>query len=140
MSESVETDPEALRFAELTSTIQEKPKTQTASSYATSPEFLNDLGRLAEEDRRLAEEKIIASKEFDRISDKPLIEQSKFLNEQLSQINKDLIGKTEKNVVPEMEYRFGKLGFKFEEAKAGRDYMKVTAENGNTTEISLDNF
>jgi hypothetical protein len=137
-------DPEALRFGKLASRIQQKPSTQASDSYATSPEFLNELEqapiRKAEEDKKLAESKLIASKEFDKLSDKPLIEQSKYLNEQLTQINKDLIGKTEEYVVPEMEYRFGNLGFKFEEAEAGRDYMNVTAPNGKATQISLDNF
>jgi hypothetical protein len=137
-------DSEALRFGKLASRIQQKPSTQASDSYATSPEFLNELEqapiRKAEEDKKLAESKLIASKEFDKLSDKPLIEQSKYLNEQLTQINKDLIGKTEEYVVPEMEYRFGNLGFKFEEAEAGRDYMNVTAPNGKATQISLDNF
>ena len=144
LASSKSVDPEALRFGKLASRIQQKPSPQTSDSYATSPEFLNELEqapiRKAEEDKKLAESKLIASKEFDRLSDKPLIEQSKYLNEQLAQINKDLIGKTEENVVPEMEYRFGNLGFKFEEAEAGRDYMNVTAPNGKATQISLDNF
>jgi len=69
-----------------------------------------------------------------------LLSLKKYLNEQLTQINKDLIGKGEEFVVPEMQYRFGNLGFKFEEAEGGRDYMNVTASNGKTTQISLDNF
>ena len=81
-----------------------------------------------------------AANEFDKLGEKPKIEQSRYLNEQLTQITKDLIGKGEEYVVPEMEYRFGKLGFKFEEAEGGRDYMNVTASNGKTTQISLDNF
>lgn len=45
----------------------------------------------------------------------------------------------EEAVVPKMNYMFGPLGFKFEEAGAG-DYMTVTAPNGESKEISLNNF
>lgn len=96
--------------------------------------------RKAKEDAELAQAQLSAANEFDKLGEKPKIEQSRYLNEQLTQITKDLIGKGEEYVVPEMEYRFGKLGFKFEEAEAGRDYMNVTASNGKTTQISLDNF
>jgi hypothetical protein len=58
----------------------------------------------------------------------------------LASINTSLINKTQEYVVPEMEYQFGDLGFKFEETGAMGDYMKVTAPNGKTIEVSLDNF
>ena len=124
--------------------LQEKPKPQIPTSYATSEQFQKDLVeapiKKAKEDKELAQAQLTAASDFDKLGEKPKIEQSKYLNEQLTQINKDLIGKTEEFVVPEMEYRFGKLGFKFEEAEGGRDYMNVTAPNGKTTQISLDNF
>jgi hypothetical protein len=144
LASSASADPEALRFGELASGIQKKQKSGIPVTPATSPEFQKELKeapiRKAQEDEELAQAQLSASNEFDKLSEKPRIEQSKYLNEQLVQINKDLIGKTEEQVVPEMEYRFGKLGFKFEEAKRGRDYMDVTAPNGEKTQISLDNF
>ena len=46
----------------------------------------------------------------------------------------------EEAVVPKMNYMFGPLGFKFEESGATGDYMMVTAPNGESKEISLNNF
>jgi len=113
-------------------------------SPATTPEFKKELKEVSirkeKEDAELYLAKLRAENEFDKLGEKPRVEQSKYLNEQLTQINKDLIGKGEEFVVPEMQYRFGNLGFKFEEAEGGRDYMNVTASNGKTTQISLDNF
>ena len=45
----------------------------------------------------------------------------------------------EEAVVPKMNYMFGPLGFKFEEAGMTGDYMTVTAPNKETIEISLNN-
>ena len=144
LASSESADPEALRFAELASGLQDKNKSQIPTSYATSKQFQKDLVeapiKKSKEDKELAQAQLTAASDFDKLGEKPKVEQSKYLNEQLVQINKDLIGKTEEFVVPEMEYRFGKLGFKFEEAEAGRDYMNVKASNGKTTQISLDNF
>jgi hypothetical protein len=84
--------------------------------------------------------KLLAESEFDKLVEKPKVEHSKYLNEQLTQINKDLINKNEEFVVPEMEYRFGALGFKFEEAGATGDWMDVTAPDGKKIQISLNNF
>jgi hypothetical protein len=61
----------------------------------------------------------------------------KFVEEQLSAITPNLIGKTEENVVPQLKYQFSPLGFKFEESGAG-DYMIATSPSGNSIEISLD--
>ena len=46
----------------------------------------------------------------------------------------------EEAVVPKMNYMFGPLGFKFEEAGATGDYMKVIAPNNEEIEISLNNM
>ena len=39
-----------------------------------------------------------------------------------------------------MQYQFGDLGFKFEEAGATGDFMDVIAPNGKKIQVSLDNF
>jgi hypothetical protein len=61
------------------------------------------------------------------------------IEEQLSTINESLIDKEEQQVIPEMEYRFGPLGFDFKQTSMG-DAMVVTAPNGNTLEVDLDPF
>jgi len=63
----------------------------------------------------------------------------KFVEEQISAITPQLIGKEEESVVPQMNYQFGNLGFKFEETGIG-DAMNVTAPNGKTLKVSLDPF
>jgi hypothetical protein len=100
---------------------------------ATSPEFQKEL-------KKVEQNKSLAESEFDKLGEKPKVEHNKYLNEQLAQINKDLIDKNEEFVVPEMEYRFGGLGFKFEEAGATGDWMDVTAPDGKKIQISLNNF
>jgi len=129
-------DPEALRFGKLVANLQ-KGKSQIPVTPATSPEFLKEL---KEAPIRKAQAELSASNEFDKLVEKPKVENNKYLNEQLAQINKDLIDKNEEFVVPEMEYRFGGLGFKFEEAGATGDWMDVTAPDGKKIQISLNNF
>jgi len=65
---------------------------------------------------------------------------SKYLNDRLKTIDSKLINNNEEYVVPQMNYQFGDLGFKFEESGATGDWMTVTAPNGKKTEISLDPF
>lgn len=65
---------------------------------------------------------------------------SKYLNDRLRTIDSKLINNNEEYVVPQMNYQFGDLGFKFEESGATGDWMTVTAPNGKKTEISLDPF
>ena len=57
---------------------------------------------------------------------------------QFTDINSQLISKTEEKVVPYLQRQYGKLGFNFEESGLGTDYVKVTSKNGNTIEVSLD--
>lgn len=74
--------------------------------------------------------------------------QKKFLEEQenapefykssLNTITGDFIDRTEEAVVPQMNYQFGPMGFKFEESGATGDWMIATAPNGQTKEFSLD--
>jgi hypothetical protein len=94
----------------------------------------------AVDDRALEVEKRKAEDLFDKQTVKPRVDQSVYLKERLSNINKNLINREEEYVVPEMEYQFGDLGFKFEEAGATGDWMNVTAPNGQKIQISLDNF
>jgi hypothetical protein len=74
-----------------------------------------------------------------------------FVKDQISSLTSEDIGGyknatgtsfigVEEAVVPKMNYMFGALGFKFEESGATGDYMMVKAPNGDTMEISLDNF
>ena len=62
----------------------------------------------------------------------------KKLNESLSSIDDKLINSNEEYVVPELNYKFGDLGFTFEESGATGDYMKVISPNGKEIEVSLD--
>jgi hypothetical protein len=90
--------------------------------------------------KSLEVEKRKAEDLFDKQTVKPKIDQSVYLKERLSNINKNLINREEEYVVPEMQYQFEDLGFKFEETGATGDFMKVVAPNGKTMEVSLDNF
>jgi hypothetical protein len=63
-----------------------------------------------------------------------------FVKPLMETITPELVGQEEENVVPQMNYRFGDLGFKFEESGATGDWMVATAPNGKTIEISLDPF
>jgi hypothetical protein len=62
-----------------------------------------------------------------------------FLEEQIATVTPKLIGGTEEYVVPQLNYQFGPLGFKFEETGVG-DYMNVTAPNGRKAKVSLDTW
>ena len=91
---------------------------------------------------KLPEQKLPARTEFQFQPGKPLPAQKtaplpKFVEEQLSAVKPELIGKTEENVVPQLKYQFGPLGFKFEETGVG-DFMKATSPSGESIEISLD--
>lgn len=63
-----------------------------------------------------------------------------FVEEQLNAITPDLVDKGEEYVVPQLRYQFGPMGFKFDEAVPGRDFVDVTAPNGKKARISLDNW
>jgi len=91
---------------------------------------------------KIPEQKLPTRTEFQFQPGKPLPEQKttplpKFIEDQLSTIKPELIGKTEENVVPQLKYQFGPLGFKFEETRAG-DYMMATSPSGESIYISLD--
>ena len=58
----------------------------------------------------------------------------------IESVTPELINSTEESVVPQMNYQFGDLGFKFEESGATGDWMKATAPNGKSIEVSLDPF
>ena len=93
------------------------------------------------ENKQLQDKKKKLGDIFDKqLGTKPKVEDSAYLKERLASIDTDLINETEENVVAEMEYQFGDLGFKFEKTGVLGDYMKVIAPNGKETEISLDNF
>ena len=53
-----------------------------------------------------------------------------FFSSSIGSINSKLINETEEIVVPKLQYQFGPMGFKFEEAGWSGDYMNVTAPNG----------
>lgn len=53
-------------------------------------------------------------------------------------INTKLVSQTEGNVVPYLQKKYSKLGFKFEESRIGQDYVTVTSKDGNTVDVSLD--
>lgn len=87
------------------------------------------------------EQKNIYGQEFDKKGPKKVDKStSKYLNDKLSTIDPKLINNNEEYVVPQMNYQFGDLGFKFEESGATGDWMIATAPNGKKMEISLDPF
>jgi hypothetical protein len=71
----------------------------------------------------------IAQKEKEREAQKP-----EFYRSLEKDINPSLMQKTEEVVVPEMQYKFGPLGFKFEEWDPGSNTMRVTAPDGKSQE------
>lgn len=78
---------------------------------------------------------------FDKqVGAKPKPAESSYLKERLKSIDTDLINYEQDYIVPELEYQFGDLGFKFEESGIIGDYVKVTAPNNKTIEISADNL
>lgn len=106
-----------------------------------SKKEIKNIEERAKEEEALRSEKKKYGDMFDKqLNIKPKVEQSQYLKDRLSAVNTELINKEEEYVVPELEYQFGDLGFKFEESGATGDFVKVTAPNGKTTEISLDNF
>ena len=114
-----------------------KPIFDTQKIEETKTIFKN----IEKERKQLTSEKKKYGDVFDKqLNIKPKVEESQYLKDRLSSINTDLINREEEYVVPELEYQFGDLGFKFEESGATGDFVKVTAPNGKTTEISLDNF
>ncbi len=119
--------------------------TDMSGTTVLRPEIEKNLKPVAEKVEK--ENKIldIEKKKYENIFDKQLglkykPTESAYLTERLKSIDTNLINQTEENVVAEMDYQFWDLGFKFEETGALGDYMKVTAPNGKTKEISLDNF
>lgn len=98
--------------------------------------------KIQKENQQLASEKKKYEDIFDKqLNIKPTVEESKYLKDRLATVNTELINKEEEYVVPELEYQFGDLGFKFEESGAAGDYVKVTSPDGKKQiEISLDNF
>lgn len=107
-----------------------------------SEEQKSFLKKSAEEKKTEAVERKKLGEVFDKqLGVKPKVEESEYLNERLSSINTDLMNQTEENVVAEMQYQFGDLGFKFEPSGYLGDYMIVTSPDGKKTkEVSLDNF
>ena len=91
---------------------------------------------------KIPEQKLPARTEFQFQPGKPLPAQKtaplpKFVEEQIASVKPELIGKTEENVVPQLKYQFGPLGFKFEETRAG-DYMMATSPSGESIYVPLD--
>ena len=109
---------------------------------AAASEFEASFKEKQKSDKALAAEKKKAGDLFDRqmVMGKPIQRapgESPYLKDRLSVINRDLIKRGEEYVVPEMEYQFGELGFKFEQAVPTKDFMDVTAPDGKKTRISL---
>jgi len=101
-------------------------------------EFKEAFGKIQKEDKIAKEEKKKYEKQY--LGSDFIRLDSQYFKDRLSSINADLINREEEYVVPQLQYQFGDLGFNFEESGATGDYVKVTAPNGQTTEISLDNL
>jgi len=61
-----------------------------------------------------------------------------FFNKAVGMITPEFIDQLEEVVVPQMNYQFGPMGFKFEESGATGDWMIATAPDGTKKEFSLD--
>jgi hypothetical protein len=106
-----------------------------------SKKEIKNITQRKKEDEALSAEKKKYGDIFDKqLNIKPNVDESKYLKDRLATVNTELISKGESFVVPELQYQFGDLGFKFEEARPMRDYVKAIAPNGKEIEISLDNF
>ncbi len=128
---------EMTKKASVPTDMSGKPMLNTEKVEETKQIF----NKISKENQEIASEKKKYGDIFDKqLSIKPKVEESQYLKNRLSTINTELINREEEYVVPELEYQFGDLGFKFEESGATGDYVKVTAPNGKTTEISLDNL
>jgi hypothetical protein len=92
-----------------------------------------------EKEVRTAEEKKYGDI-FDKQLNMPKPSESSYLKERLKSIDDDLISYEQEYVVPQLKYQFGDLGFEFEESGVIGDYVKVTAPNKKTIEISTDNL
>jgi hypothetical protein len=53
-------------------------------------------------------------------------------------INTKLVSQTEGNVVPYLQKKYSNLGFTFEEAGVGQDFVTVTSRDGKKIDVSLD--
>ena len=71
-------------------------------------------------------------------SDASFTEPQKIFNQYVDEIDADFTGQEEEFAVPEMRYKLGDYGFKFEETGMFGDKMKVTAPNGKKITIDLD--
>ena len=71
-------------------------------------------------------------------SDASFTEPQKIFNQYVDEIDADFTGQEEEFAVPEMKYKLGDYGFKFEETGMFGDKMKVTAPNGKKITIDLD--
>jgi len=101
-----------------------------AVRFAEAPEYENQIVKTQEELKKWRNDY------KDQVGGSPF-----FVTDEVEKtITNDLIDQEEEFVVPQLNYKFGDLGFKFEEAGATGDWMKVTAPNGDTIEISLDPF
>jgi hypothetical protein len=110
-----------------------------------NPEKASKANKVVQELDKRNQETTAEKKKYGDIFDKqlnikPNVADNKYLNERLSSINTNLMNNTEDNVVEEMKYQFGDLGFKFETTGALGDYMTVKAPNGKSKEVSLDNL
>jgi hypothetical protein len=93
------------------------------------------------ENKQLEVEKKKYEDVFDKqLNIKPKVEDSKYLKDRLSAVNTELFTSEEEFVVPELQYQFGDLGFKFEETGMTGDYVIATAPNGKKIELSVDNL
>lgn len=132
------------RKAEQFTGFSEKDLAKMKQTPEEKPQIDNALKTTFETISKNKKEKEIEQKKYSDIFDrqlniKPKVEDSQYLKERLDAVNANLIDKEEEYVVPELQYQFGDLGFKFEESGIG-DNVKVTAPNGKVSEISLDNL
>jgi hypothetical protein len=114
-----------------------KPKTDFTKQYLSAMPATPQVAATAEDPSKKKVTTALPSAGGSLVSPTKL---PNFVEEQLAAISPDLIDKGEEYVVPQLRYQFGPMGFKFDEAVPGRDFVDVTAPNGKKARISLDNW
>lgn len=108
------------------------------SSLASQEPFEHDFSKIKIEEEKGAPG-VLQPKDVDFASMmKKREERPTFIQEQVNTITPELIDQIEEVVVPQMNYQFGPMGFKFEESGATGDWMVATSPDGVKKEFSLD--
>ena len=121
--------------------LREQPmEVSRDATFVKIPQIKTPKREFIEQEKQAVEKKKYGEIFDKQVGAKPKPSESSYLKERLKSIDTDLINYEQDYIVPELEYQFGDLGFKFEESGIIGDYVKVTAPNNKTIEISADNL